>query len=350
MRLSSPARRRTTAGGIAILAIAALAFAGCSGSPGTSPSGQKLTTVKIGETAPFQVANYLTLVASNLGYFKEEGIDPQFIGISTNPIAPLISGDVDIMTVGINGLSALEQGQDIKFIDAFPANAPFTILVANDTKAAKDAHKWPDVMNDLVGVGIGTTVPGAFTDNLTRYLVTLSGHTLSQIPVTPAGDATSLVAGLKSGTFKAGFVPSPLFEPLVKQGGFTQALNLWEGDVPDFSIPVSTPAVTGAWAKAHPDLVKGFQIAVQKANVWAKNPKNKAALTTMVANRLSVDQSTITAPIDTFLKTLGDSTEYTKDQWNLGIKIFRTNGVLSKNYNYSDYVIPFPSGSSSSTK
>lgn len=340
MRLATSTRRRAAV--IAGVAVAGLILAGCTAAPGPEPTDEAgLTTVVIGETAPFQVANYLTLIAENLGYFDEEGIDAQFIGVSSNPLAPLVSGDVDIMTIAANGLSGLEQGIELRFIYASPANSPFSILVADDTDAAGEAHDFQAVMDSLVGVGIGTTVPGAFTDNITRYLVTLSGHTLDEIPVTPAGDATALVAGLTNGTFKAGFVASPLFESLMAQGGFTQALNLWEGDIPDFTIPSATPATTAEYADANPEIIAGFQRAVQRALDWVNDPANKDEFQSMVANRLSVDRSTLDATLETYFAAVGDSIGYTEAQWDTAIAVFKSNGVISQDYAYDEYVIPF---------
>jgi nitrate/nitrite transport system substrate-binding protein len=329
----------------ALALVAGLVLSGCAASPPPTnpgdPTQVPLEEVTFGEVSPFQAANYLTLVAEQKGFFEENGIKAQFIGIAQNPLAPLIAGDVDMMTIGPNGMSALEQGQDIRFFAAFPPVVTFSLIVPKDSPIAEVAHEWPDVMEQLQGKSLGTTVPAALVDNIAKYLVTEAGLEPGDVAVTPAGDGASLVAGMVSGTFDSALVPSPLFEPLVASGDFVQVLDLWVGDVPGFVIPVATPAVTGAYAEENPDTVAGVQRALEEANAWAKNPDNREELQSLVANRLSVDPSTLDAPLETFLGALGDTVEYTPEQWEAGVAMLRQNGVLTKDYAYDEFVVPF---------
>ncbi|GAA1931026.1 MetQ/NlpA family ABC transporter substrate-binding protein [Microbacterium aoyamense] len=340
MRLAARTPARSAA--VALAAVAAVALSACtSGGSATPTESGGLTPVTIGEVSPFQAANYLTLVADEQGFFEDHGIDAEIIGISQNPIAPLLSGDIDISSVGVNGMAGLEQGQDIRFIAAFPASVTFSLIVPAGSAAVDNAHEWPDVMEDLVGQSLGTTVPGALVDNMAKFLVTDAGLSASDIAVTPAGDGAALVAGLLSGSFDSGLVPSPLFEPLVASGDFVQVLDLYAGDVPDFNIPVNTPAVTAAFAEENPDVIAGFQQAIEEANTWAKDPANKEALAEMIATRLDVEPADVAAPLETFIAALGDTSEYTEEQWNSGVEMLTANGVLTKDYSYTDFVIPF---------
>lgn len=340
-------RRRLAAVAVGVVAATAL-LSGCTAKASTADATKNAAapvTVTINETTPASAANYHGWLAADLGFFKKEGINPVFQDIAGNQVAPLVTGQSDIAVVGLNGISALAQNQDVKFIDAYPGHSSFAIIVPKDSPLAKDKDNYKQLFNDLVGTTLASSVPGQYVDNVARYLVENSGHTLKQIPVAPSGTSTAEVAGLQTGVIKAALLASPLLEPLVASGKYVPVLELWKPNaVPGFDLPVATPVVTGRYATSHPGVISAFQRAIQEANDWAMKPANFNKMEQIIAARLKVDPSSIEAPLKTFQASLRPSTDYTQADWNLAVKVMKANGVLpsGQTYPYKANVIPVP--------
>jgi ABC-type nitrate/sulfonate/bicarbonate transport system substrate-binding protein len=333
--------RRTALKVGALAASATLLLSGCaSGAEGESASGTG-KTVKIAQLNPFQAADYLPQIAHEKGFFKEEGITAEFVASPQNPITPLLAGDVDIAITGVNGMAAIEQDQDVRFIAGFPQRMAMSLVVPANSPVAKLVGKWPDALEALKGKNIGVTVPGALVENLARAMLVNAGISDKEIKVVPAGDGSSLVAGLSQGTFDSGLVPSPLFEPLVEKGMVVQVINLHDGEVPGLNLPIATPIVAAKWANANPNLVTGYQRAVGKANSWAKDPAHSDELAQIVGKKLGVAPDTIAGPVKTFRAALGDSVEFSQEQFDTAVKMLKDNGVLTRELSYEEYVLPF---------
>ncbi|MDI2035901.1 ABC transporter substrate-binding protein [Paenarthrobacter nitroguajacolicus] len=323
----------------ALAASAGLLLSGCASGPAGSESASK--TVKIAQLNPFQAADYLPQIAQEKGFFQEEGITAEFVASPQNPITPLLAGDVDVAITGVNGMAAIEQNQEVRFIAGFPQRMAMSLVVPTSSPVAHLAGKWPEALEALKGKNIGVTVPGALVDNLAHAMLINAGISDKDIKVTPAGDGSSLVAGLSQGTFDSGLVPSPLFEPLVEKGIVVQVINLYDGQVPGLNLPIATPIVSAKWADKNPNLVAGYQRAVAKANQWALDPAHNDELTQIVAKKLGVAPETITGPIKTFRAALGNSVEFTQQQFETAVKMLKDNGVLTRDLAYGDYVLPF---------
>jgi NitT/TauT family transport system substrate-binding protein len=297
--------------------------------------------MKIGILNPVIATDYPTIIADQEGFFEKNGIKAELIS-ATQPLTPLLSGDIDVAMVGsAPGLVGIEQGQPLRFIAATVPVQTVALIVKPDSPLIADAHKWPKIMEDLKGKTLGTTVSGAQIDLTARYVVHQAGLGAADVNVVAAGNANTLVAGIRSGSFDAGLVPSPLFETLIANHEGASVLDIYKGEGPKLLFPYASPAVTAAFAKEHPDLVEGYQKAVQEAIDWAKDPANLNKLTNIIAKKLDVDAITLAAPIQTFRGAL-KTAEYSKAQWSAAIDMMKTNGIVTKNYDYSEYVIPFP--------
>lgn len=345
--MDSSHRSKARLAALAVCAVLAMVLTGCStASSPKSTSGASTSSaaeaqpLKIGILAPFQATDYLNLVADQEGFFAKNGIIPNFVTVPQNPIAPLLSGDLNIAPVGVNGLSAVQQGQPVKFVDAVLSRLLGAVVVPKGSPLVKDAHNFSKLMQGLKGKTLGTTVPGALYDNVGKALVA-DAHLTGQIKVVAAGTTPAAAAGVQSGVFNAALLPSPVFETLIAQGSAVSVLDLYKGEGPDLGVPNLTSMMSATFTKAHPALITDYQRAIQEANDWARSKKNTKALTVLVAAKLNVSQSSIAQSINTFQTALGTSINYTKAQWAAALKLDKQSGLITKSFAYSDYVIPF---------
>lgn len=327
-------------------ALTATACAGAAPAPEETTGGaeqpQELVPLRVATLNPIQATDYPNVIAYEKGFFEEEGLDVEIIPTPQNPAAPLLSGDVDVAGVGGNGITAIEQGQDVRFVAAWPASPTFAILVPAGSPLIDKAGQWPGVMEAMKGMKFGVTVAGAYTENVSRALFAMAGVGADEVEIIPAGDGQSLVAGLTTGAFDAGLVASPLLEPMIEQGIAESVLNLWEKPVPGWNAPVATPMMLGSFVDANPEAVSSYQRAIAKANAWAKDPANTKEFSEMMATRLNVEPETLVAPIGTFISALGETAEYTEDQWNAVVEMMLLSGGLTRELEYSEWVVPFP--------
>jgi ABC-type nitrate/sulfonate/bicarbonate transport system substrate-binding protein len=127
----------------------------------------------------------------------------------------------------------------------------------------------------------------------------------------------------------------------VEKGMVVQVINLHDGEVPGLNLPIATPIVAAKWANANPNLVTGYQRAVGKANSWAKDPAHSDELAQIVGKKLGVAPDTIAGPVKTFRAALGDSVEFSQEQFDTAVKMLKDNGVLTRELSYEEYVLPF---------
>jgi ABC-type nitrate/sulfonate/bicarbonate transport system substrate-binding protein len=329
---------------IVSLACLSLAVSACSQSGAASKnSAAKEQNLKISLLNPTQAADYLNLIADEKGYFKENGIKPEFV-TATVAVTPLLSGDLDVAGIGAaNGLVAVGKGQPLVFITAPFQNSTIALMVRKGSPLAAEAHKWPNALTELKGLTLGVTVAGAQIDLTARYLVRLAGMTPdTDVKVVAAGNASILVAGLQRGQFDAALVPSPQFEKLEAAGTAESILDIYKGEGPSgdlLKFPILASAVTKTFAAKHPDLVAAYQKSFQQAMDYARNPANTQDVINLLAKKMKVDPSTVTAGVTTFISCLKETSTFTQAQWDSSIAMMKANGILTKDYAYGDYVV-----------
>lgn len=306
------------------------------GSATTSPAPERL---RIGVLNPFIATDYLNLVADKKGMFDKHGIDPEFV-TSTEPVTPLLSGDLDVANMGANGLVAVSQGRELVFVACTFPTSTVALLVKPNSPVTAVAHKWPDVMVALKGKKVGVTVAGAQIDNTARYMAGLAGLTPDKdITVQAAGNATTLVANLEAGTYDAALVPSPLFETVLARGTAVSVLDVHKGEGPPElkTLPYATPGMTKKFVDEHPGLAQKYYDSIDEAIKWVKTPANLAELTTLVATEVKADPATLKAPLETFLGVL-ETPKYTRDRWNSATAMMTANGIDLSKAKYENYV------------
>ena len=250
---------------LTILFAGALLFSACDsldmvpGQP-AEPVKIRMAVLPILETLPMYVAQ-------NEGLFEEQGVNIEFIPVASAPERDqVISGE------GADGmineaLSTMFYNQDETQVQivrysrtATPEEALFRILAAGNAGF--------DEVDDLKGAKIGIS-EGTVIEYLTDRLLQEQGLTDAEINTVAVPKIPDRMALLESGELEAGMLPEPLASLAVLNGG-----NIILDDTSNPEISFSTISFRKDFIDSHPEAVKGFLAALEKATEMInKNPE-----------------------------------------------------------------------------
>ena len=266
---------RTT---VIILVLSAVLLSACGGA---APAAQEDPTLKI---AVLPILDALPMyVADAQGYFKEAGINVEFI-----PIASAADRD-QLMQAGqadgmINDLiSTVLYNKDTQKIaivsfarTASPDDPQYSIVASKDSGITS-----PDQLKGVeIGISEGTVI--AYT---TDRLLEHAGLSKDDIKTTNVPKIPDRLQLLSEGKMQAANMPEP-FATLAEQSGAVRVID-------DRSLPeVGTSEISFSVAtlKAKPETVKKFLAAIAKATADVNNNPDKW-------NTLLTDENLIAAPL-----------------------------------------------------
>ena len=247
----------------ALLGVAAVTGAALPG------SAQAVQTLKIA-TTPTDIGSQV-FFAEDKGFFKAAGLDADIQVISNGGAitAAVLSGAIDVAQSNVVSLAtAHEKGLDIVVIapaGQYSSKVATTALVV----AAKSPYKTAKDLNGKILAGNGIkniTQVGAYAwmeknggDPATTKFV--------EMPF------PEMAGALNAGRIDAAVLAEPELSASLANGSVRVLGNCYDGIAKDFLI--GAWFTTGAWAKAHPDLVKRFEKAMYATAAWAN--KNQAA-------------------------------------------------------------------------
>lgn len=268
--------KKLLAGFVGVLLVGTLgACGGSSDSSDSDASGAKLTKVRLAYAAG--ATTLQVHLAEKKGYFKKHGIDiestvgldlPTWMAgldkqwdIAMETPGVFVSGATKLDLVVLAGAQITEEGS--------LASNP---LITND----------PDIKEpiDLVGKRVGVATLTGSTPTSLNYLVTEAGGDFKKVKlVQVAFDQAG--AQLKAGQLDA-VVSSIPFADVILQDPDNRAL--WDPQDralrlidPDQEIMASILFTsTRKWAKANPEVAKGFQDALEESGQWVNSHEDEA--------------------------------------------------------------------------
>ena len=159
-------------------------------------------------------------VAQQEGFFKQEGLDVQFLQVSSGAqyLQLLVSGSIQggITDLG-PALTAIGKGADIKVIGATVDRNVFELTVATGQTWADGLTDWKQIMQALVGRPVGVSGLGAATDISLRGLLFAAGINPSKVHIIGIGTEAAAATQLRAGAVQAAieeFEHRALFHPV----------------------------------------------------------------------------------------------------------------------------------------
>jgi NitT/TauT family transport system substrate-binding protein len=241
-----------------ILSVLILAALSCGASP-----AQELRTVKVGVISSMSMAPFY--IADRLGYFREEGLNVQFVQFDsmTNMVAPLGVGQLDVgggaLAAGI--YNAVARGIDVRVVADLASDPPGygfqQLLIRSDlVKSGKFKS-----LKDLKGLTVAGNTPGSTSSSELNQLLKKAGLKFDDVKRVFMSYPDHVV-GLKNGSIDASLMPEPNATEAVRSGAAVK----FAGDdtfYPNQQIAVVVYGVN--LLKAHRDVGLKFMRAFIKA-------------------------------------------------------------------------------------
>jgi len=254
------------------LAVCALALSACGGSDddgGASTKGDgELTTVKVG-IIPVSNLTYL-LIGDEQGFFREEGmkIETSMSDGGAAVVPKVVSGEEDIGYSNIPSLMlAVDKGLPLQVI-ADPGGGEAKEGADEDDIIAKVVVTRDSPIRDakdLEGKTIAVNTLNNVADVTTKAALAKRGADPAKVRFLEVPFPDMLPA-LEAGRVDAAFLVTPFLQQAMGQGARAILRPYYEVK-PGFAN--TAYFTTRAWAEEHPELVAGFQRAVNRSVAYA---------------------------------------------------------------------------------
>jgi NitT/TauT family transport system substrate-binding protein len=229
----------------------------------------KVTLAYIGMTA----SNWPGLVAQQKGFFKDEGIDVDWIqtGQSSKSAQQVAAGVADIGSSSmVDTFRAIDGGGDLKIFANSLAQGTFSLV------AAPTIHSYADLKGKRVIVGGEKDITGLYWDAAARHY---GMDPEKDFQLLFAGSTTNRFAALMAGGVDAAVLSTPSnYQAIAK--GFTDlgSVAAYMGD-----FPMMIYHANGAWAARNKDKLVAFVKAHNHAVAYMLDPKNALEVAQILA-------------------------------------------------------------------
>src|SRR5260370_4164151 len=231
-----------------VLAVGALVAAGAAAPPA------RAAAVKIAVGGSSCICYLPTILAGQLGYYKEAGIDVELIDFKggSTALTAVLGGSADVVSGFYDHTVELaaknKPMQSIVIFDKLPG------LVLMVSPKSNESVK---TIADLVGTTVGVSAPGSSTDFFLKYLLRKNGIDPNKVSVVGIGNGATSVAAMEQNQVQ----PPVMAEPAATQRSARHAdqrilsdtrtvkdtIAVFGGEYPAGSFYVLT-----SWVKAHP--------------------------------------------------------------------------------------------------
>jgi NitT/TauT family transport system substrate-binding protein len=340
------ARRGRTSRGVALASAAllglTLAACGSDDDTSTTPQADSVQTVKIGIVPTVNTAMAHLAVHEGLG--EEFGIDLESTTISgagsTNQVAALLSGDLDVAIGGTNTvIDAIAEGADLKVVGGI---SPLNFSVVLNKKVADGLGVSVDASTEekiqaLKGLKIAASPPGSTGNSVLRTILEDAGLNPDRdVSVVPITDLGAIPAGINRGTYDASFVAVGAGEVSVASGDGVLWLSIPRGDFEVLNNFIGVVSFTSTkYAEENPELVEAAHKSFEAAQeMTSENPDEVAKILkdTIFAE---LDQAVFDEAWSQVQNAYPAGMDFTQDHWDTFVELF--DETSDKDYASLDY-------------
>jgi len=204
------------------------------------------------------------VIAQDQGFLAKRGIelDLRYVQAGSQPIASLLSGDVQLFIGTGDGVTARLAGADVVYIMGFVKVASWGLWTANDSPIK--------TIQDLKGRRLGTVGGlGGSARLMIEYLLLRNGMKLEDVRVTQMATATTTLAALKTGAIEVGTLLPP--ESIWAQNDGMRLIA--RGRDQGWEAVSTSMMVMGDYLKKNRETIKGLiEAEMEGAMVTQKDP------------------------------------------------------------------------------
>ncbi|WOS65492.1 ABC transporter substrate-binding protein [Sinorhizobium fredii] len=187
----------------------------------------------------------VTYLAEDMGYYKEEGLDVERVGLNGGPAAMtgLLTGNGNV-NVSAPGelLSANAKGQRVKVLEGYTTADAYDFVVtkafAAELRITADSSlaDRQAALAKAKGRRFGITAPGSQTDLTTRIALRQVGlDPNGDVQIVPMGNILNVFTGLSQGAVEGGVLLAPFTQQAGHEFGTVTLLSVTKGDLPEAS-------------------------------------------------------------------------------------------------------------------
>jgi NitT/TauT family transport system substrate-binding protein len=252
--------RRALAGLIAALALLAV---------GAAAPDARAAGVKIAVGGSSCICYLPSILAEQLGYYKEAGVDVELIDFKggSTALTAVLGGSADVVSGFYDHtveLASKKPMQSIVIFDKLPG------LVLMVSPKSNDSVK---TIADLVGKTVGVSAPGSSTDFFLKYLLRKNGIDPNKVAVVGIGNGATSVAAMEQNQVQAAVMVEPAATQMAARHADQRILSdtrtvkdtiaVFGGEYPAGSFYMLT-----SWVKAHPTESEKLAEAMVRTLQW----------------------------------------------------------------------------------
>jgi NitT/TauT family transport system substrate-binding protein len=264
-------------------------------------------------------------LAKELGYYKEQGLDVEFVTFKDGPVAlmGLLKGDAQFCIIGFEPvLMAFDKGQETKVILTTTYNQPYMFATR------KGIDKITGLKGKVIFAGMAGSAPYFFAKTV-----------LKSEGLDPDKDVT--FASLEYGAEVAALERGAIDGTYVRATKAPEFLAIGANILVDATVPAQhtkiygtdryeamVVQVTNQYIKSNPGEVQGFAKAVYKAILWESchTAEEVAKKVSPFFPGRNIDATLIT----TLRRSLSRDGLFTEKGYNTVEKFCRDNGIIKK--------------------
>ena len=241
--------------------------------PAAAEAPQKVTIALAGKGLAF----ILQYIAIGGGFYKEEGLDPESVDVSsgTRQAAAVMGGSAEITQVGFaHTMHAVGRGGDLVGISTAFDVYPIALVLSNAAikrLGITDSMSLDEKIKRLHGVKIGITSPGSSTDEFMRTIMLVRGLDPSRdVQLQPIGIGAPMVAATAAGATDGFAFMSPFTDMAVSQGIGQNIADPMTGALPEYrDVPYQVITTSRATLAAKRPLLLHVVRAMTRAMIFA---------------------------------------------------------------------------------
>jgi NitT/TauT family transport system substrate-binding protein len=245
---------------------------------------------------------YLPLtVAESLGFFKDEGLDPQIIDFAggSQALRAVVGGSADIVSGAFeHTVNMQHKGQRMRAF-VLQGRAP-QIVLAVSTRTMSGFKS----VADLKGKKIGVTAPGSSTNVMANFVLAQAGLKPADVSIIGVGATNAAIAAIRQGQVDALSHLDPVITILERSGDIrivTDTRLVAEADkVFGGPMPAGCLYTPQTFIDRHPNTVQALTNAMVRANRWIQAAGPSEIIKVVPEGFLLNDRAVY---IDAFLKS-----------------------------------------------
>lgn len=284
--------------------------------------------VKMGLSGTPDILDVPYFIALEKGFFKEEGLDVEFIPLHGDAIAiqSLISEDTDVTASGhFAVIRAAKEGLPIKAFVSIQRSHDYVLAT---TENIRD-------INQLKGKTFGIYAPGDITEIVVIGLLQKYGIDKNEVSWVSIGGSTDRYRALIAGKVAAVPLHADLGYKIQKEPGFHILVSIAE----EQPLPMSVVSATEKYIQEKPEIIEGITRALIKTSRYAST--DKEGFTEVALKHIEeVDRNEISSVYD-FLMELniyGVNGGITRESVENGINALVTIGELEQAISVTEVV------------